>query len=90
MPAIAFRSVASNYMDSGTSVTVNKPTGTLEGDFLVAFCLGNMPSGSDWAFPGDGEWTVAAQSNGDNRMSMGYKVAGESEPSTYEFTFGSS
>lgn len=67
-----------------SSVTVNKPTGTTEGDLLFAFIggtrSGSVPSG----------WTQLlseAQGTSTGTVYLYYKFAGASEPSSYTFNF---
>jgi hypothetical protein len=76
---------------SGTTVTVTKPTGTLEGHVLVAqwatraaLLTGAMTLPDDWE-----EVVFLGVASGPT-VKWAYKVAGASEPSTYDFTVSSS
>jgi hypothetical protein len=81
---LAFRS-ASSASSGTTTVTCNKPTGTVSGDVLIASWAsraditdGNMtlPSG----------WVKATYLDADTpTIKVAYKVCGGSEPSTYDF-----
>jgi hypothetical protein len=70
---------------NGSTLTLNKPTGTQEGDVLVAWIVGqsttSAPSG----------WTVIDsvdfnESPLSDSLTTLYKVAGASEPSSYDFS----
>lgn len=67
---------------AGTSLVINKPAGTQEGDLLVAVmsCAG----GVSWT--GDTDWTEVADLAGTPSLRIAYKVAGASEPASYTFT----
>ena len=84
--AITHRNSQTYASDSSTgSLIFTKPTGTLEGDILVAFIVYssagdtiNPPTGFVEIEGGTGTTSVTAKSY--------YKVAGDSEPTTYSFT----
>jgi hypothetical protein len=69
---------------SGT-LTINKPTGTQQGDIMVAVTASdngtNMSELSGW--------TRVVNVISDNFLTVQYKVAGGSEPSSYSFTCSS-
>jgi hypothetical protein len=65
---------------SGTTLVINKPSGTAENDLLVAICV-RANTGGNWTGPSG--WTEAADANG---ISVHYKTAGASEGSSYTFT----
>jgi hypothetical protein len=79
--------IASYATGVGTSpITLTKPTGTVEGDLLVVNIIYDDPR--DWVTPPTG-WT-ATISNGDGGVLRSYvftKIAGASEPASYDFTF---
>lgn len=72
----------SNAVNVSTLV-INKPTGTVEGDLMVAAMA--CDSGSR-TWTGDTGWTEAADQGVDPDLRIAYKVAGASEPSSYTFT----
>lgn len=65
---------------------VNKPTGTIEGDLMVAVM--SRVGATLWA--GDTGWTEVADQGATPSLRVAYKVAGASEPSSYTFTMDSS
>lgn len=72
----------------GTAVTVDKPTGTLEGHYMIAVTHGYVGD----TFTAPSGWTlIDAQNDGDSGTSLRSRVytkfAGASEPSNYTFTF---
>ncbi|MFM9006540.1 MAG: hypothetical protein ACKOSR_13735, partial [Flavobacteriales bacterium] len=91
---IALRGTATTATTTGTTLTINKPTGVVAGDVMLVNIsqLGN--SGTDASLTG---WTLSqavtipttgGASNGRRAMVL-YKVAGGSEPTSYSFTLGS-
>jgi len=83
---ITFRAAASaaNSSYAATSVTVSKPTGTVEGDVMIA-ALGWDANGSITAPSG---WTLIRSTlyDVDNNVAAWYKVAGASEPADYTWS----
>jgi hypothetical protein len=73
-------------VNNTSSVTVSKPTGTASGDFMIAFAQ----SGGSIVHSAPAGWTkhsVLTDTLGTNLTNtLFYKVAGGSEPSTYNFT----
>ncbi|MGA9349661.1 MAG: GEVED domain-containing protein, partial [Anaerolineae bacterium] len=70
----------------GTSLTINKPTGTVQGDLLLAaISVDGTPNIS----PPDTTWTTIRERNSGSqvRLEVYYKVAGSSEPDSYRFTW---
>lgn len=72
----------------GTAVTVNKPTGTLQGHYMVAVTHGYVGD----TFTAPSGWTlIDAYNDADSGTSLRSRVytkfAGASEPSNYTFTF---
>lgn len=86
-PVVNSFSVAVTSANS-LSIIVNKPTGTTEGDLLVAI-MGTDGDGETLGTPGG--WTAITGNIGINHTSRSwYKIAGASEPSSYTFTVSSS
>jgi hypothetical protein len=71
---------------SGSTVVVDRPTGTVEGDLMVGFCL----SDNTGSWTGDTGWTEVLDFNGGAALRIAYKVATASEPSSYTFTYTAS
>lgn len=87
--AIAVRGAATTASGSGiTSVNINKPTGTLEGDVMVAAI---SLSGSQ-SITAPAGWTLVLSGNNgtDVQVDTYYKPAGASEPSSYSFSWTTS
>lgn len=91
--ALQRRAVATNT-DGGTAsltAVLNKPTGTLSGDLIVAAIAIADSAGTLTVSPPDGTWTqqtdLAYASGGAQHLTILTKTAGGSEPSTYNFTF---
>ncbi len=85
----AFRSASSAGTSSAT-LTINKPTGTVSGDVMLA-TIAIRPNTATITASG---WTLVrrmdnASGNG-NSLAVYYKVAGASEPGSYSFTFSTS
>jgi len=86
--ALAYRSAATTNTSgsSSTSVTVNKPSGVVDGDFMVcAICLDNPSNG----YTAPSGWTERQNSDLDHGGANGSvwtKQAGSSEPSSYTWT----
>lgn len=93
---LAYRASSTKQQDFASSlfgmpiVTLNKPSGVVEGDLMVMDLSLNSSSGSIMTPPSG--WTVVYdatnlvdQSPGIMRGSFYYKVAGANEPSTYTF-----
>ncbi len=85
--AISFRSYASNSQNNGSPLNISKPTGTVNGDLMIALI------GSDRAVQYDVisapvGWTQIDQGGVATTMSVAsfYKIA-SSEGSDYDFTF---
>ena len=92
---LAYRSSTSKQQDFSSSlspvtVTMNKPTGVVEGDLMVMDL--SLPSSSGSIMSAPTGWTVIyddtnliEQSPGNMEGAFYYKVAGASEPSSYSF-----
>lgn len=83
--AVQFRASATSINDSSSPCTVNKPTGTAEGDMLLLHVhltddvAPGVPSG----------FNLVDLVSGANGCYVYAKLAGDSEPSTYDITFAS-
>ena len=89
--AVALRAAGTGtHVSSGTTLTLNLPAGTQEGDYLIAFIHSQASTATvDFAPPAG--WTKIGPSftpnSATNRVtSMFAKFAGSSEASTYVFT----
>lgn len=80
MPAPVYESVSSNT-GSAASLTLNKPSGTVEGDLLLAWCVSTAAN-----------WLAETGWNNElsDRTMFYWKIAGASEPSSYTFDNSSS
>lgn len=85
-PTITFVNSASNQNTSSgiTQLTINKPTGTVENDLMIAFCM--CTSAETWT--GDTGWTEIADFGSRPSLRIAYKIATASEASSYTFTTG--
>lgn len=82
--ALAIRAVATQ--SSGTSPrTVTKPAGTLAGDMMLL----HVGCASDVAVTPPSGFTLVAEITGTNLIRVYKKIAGSSEPATYDVTFTS-
>jgi hypothetical protein len=82
-----FQSYTAGESALSTSLTLDKPVGTVSGDLLVAL----MTSSSDGiTFTGASGWTEILDSAATPSLRAAYLVAGGSEPSNYTFTASSS
>lgn len=68
---------------NGSSLVINKPTGTQQGDIMVAF-MGTSGVNATWT--GDTGWTEVADQGSGFSLRVAYKVAGASEGASYTFT----
>jgi hypothetical protein len=67
---------------NGTALAINKPTGTREGDLMLAV----MNSQTSVTWTGDTGWTEVADQGSGASTRIAYKLAGASEPASYTFT----
>lgn len=77
---------ASWNIETDTSVAVNKPTGTAEGDYMVAIVGNASGNASQVTLPAG--WTLEDQYDGGFgllHVKVATKVAGPSEPASYTF-----
>jgi hypothetical protein len=87
--AIAQRGAATTGTTTGTSLTINKPTGVVAGDVMIVNIaqIGNnttAPSLSGWTLIAGADLLGVTLRYG----AVLYKVAGASEPTSYTFTLG--
>lgn len=68
---------------TGSSLIINKPTGTQQNDLMIAFMTTDSGT-STWT--GDTSWTEIADQGTVPNIRIAYKVAGASEGSSYTFT----
>lgn len=80
-----FWSSASAEVTFATGLTINKPSGVVSGDTLVAIVAGG---GVTWT--GDTGWTEAIDQGALPGIRVAYKTAGGSEGASYTFTGSSS
>ncbi len=85
-PGPVLISQASGTTANGTALVINKPTGTREGDLMIASMNGDVGT-STWT--GDTGWTEVVDQNNRPNLRIAYKVAGASEGASYTFTFSS-
>ena len=74
-----------------TSITLSTPSGTSEGDLLIAAVVTDLKTSSSLAAPGGQGWTVINLGEGGNAVTLGvwWKIAGASESGTHQFSWGS-
>jgi transcriptional regulator CtsR/regulation of enolase protein 1 (concanavalin A-like superfamily) len=92
LAAPAFRSAASKGAGSGVlSLTINKPTGTVPGDVMVA-SISFRPNTATITVPSG--WTLIRRidnaNTNPNSLAIYRKAAGSSEPTTYTWSFNTS
>ncbi len=85
---VQFRNYSSNFSNSASSLTVSKPSGTVEGDLLVAWLTHDDAGTLSDASAPDGSWTQMAYPGTISAFDSHswYKTASDSEPSTYTFS----
>jgi len=69
---------------TSTSFVINKPSGTANGDLLVAVMFSSGSGAQTWT--GATGWTEAIDQNTAPNLRIAYKTAGSSEGSSYTFT----
>lgn len=84
--AVQVRAASTVTVASGTSVNVNKPAGVQAGDLLL-LAVGMISDALNLSRP-PADWYLLQEGsvNGARNISVWYKVAGASEPSTYAVT----
>ena len=78
---IALRGAATTA-SGGTTLTINKPTGVVAGDILLA----NITNDNNNGTASSSGWTSISSANPGGSIHLLYKIAGGSEPSSYSFT----
>src|SRR6266403_5594592 len=92
-PVILQRGTATTaIVASGTTMTLNKPSGVVNGDVMIANI--KTEGGIFTQYPSLSGWTEIAHVDFENagahhRCALLYRIAGPSEPSSYTFFFGS-
>jgi hypothetical protein len=83
--AISFRSASPAVQNSGTSITIDKPAGTVEGDVMVATITAVAVPAISLA-----GWTSIVRTTESTNavMETFWKTAGASEPASYSFSLG--
>lgn len=89
--AIAYRASATGTVNASTSLTINKPTGTVQNDVMVAAITINPNGASVPTFTPPSGWTMIQQSTNQSgtyypSTAIFYKVAGASEGASYSWT----
>ncbi|GAF69290.1 unnamed protein product, partial [marine sediment metagenome] len=71
-----------------SSIVIDKPAGVAENDLMVAV-IAQGRSGDPWTMTPPGGWSTFYNGTyyGGATLSAFYKIAGDSEPSDYTFTF---
>lgn len=90
-PSVAPEFVASasqQNTSTGASLVINKPSGTVEGDLMVAFMMGGSTATQTWTAPAG--WTEVLDQGAKPNTAIAYKVAGASEGASYTFTASAS
>lgn len=71
-----------------STLTINKPAGTIEGDLMIAV-MGTDSGSTTWT--GDTDWIeIADLGTSNHSLRVAYKIAGTSEGLNYTFTYNSS
>lgn len=88
---ITYRAAATANSDTVTSFAINKPTGTLQDDLMLAgIAIRNTGAVSEVTVTPPSGWTLIlrTQQAFDYALLSFYKVAGSSEPASYTWTLG--
>lgn len=84
-PATFIASAQTQNTTNTDLLVINKPTGTVENDLMVAVMASNGNKAATWT--GDTGWTEVADQGGTTAtVRIAYKVAGASEGASYTFT----
>lgn len=87
-PSVTYIASASTQNAStGATLAINKPTGTAQGDLMLALLTAGSVAAT-WT--GDTDWTEVADQGARPGLRVAYKVAGASEGGSYTFTASSS
>ncbi len=91
-PAITLRAAAASANNGGgaASLTINRPTGVAENDFLLA--LVSVQGGTSRTISSPTGWSLLRRDNQGTNLAQAvyYKAAGPAEPSSYQWTFNAS
>lgn len=68
---------------AAAALSINRPAGTIEGDFMVAIV--SAAAGAD-TWTGDTGWSEVCDQAAIPTLRIAYKIAGASEPTSYTFT----
>ena len=83
--AISFVAATTQVQNSGTTISINKPTGVADGDLMVAALY--VQSDSPPTITPPSGWVSRGTDTGTNtRAQVFTKIAGPSESTTYDFT----
>src|SRR3990172_9172095 len=87
MPAYQSHATNGTVEGSGTTITIDKPSGTAEGDLLVAQIVHGTGSQSTLDGGQPSGWTqIGVGNNADHNIGVWWKIAGAAEPANYTFT----
>ena len=81
-----YQSFNEGKCEEATSVVVNKPSGVVEGDLMIAFCSTDGYTETHTAPSASWNKIIKDVANGGSTFSIWYKIADASEPSTYTFS----
>jgi len=82
MAQVTFVATAGNTSQTGTSMVINKPTGTVDGDLMIAYFSAAVSGNTMTTLAG---WTAISQLNTNDQSHFFYKVA-SSEGSNYTWS----
>jgi hypothetical protein len=68
----------------GASLVINKPTGTQEGDLMIAIAGTDARPGRNWSQPSG--WNEVRDQGAGTNLMVSHYIAGASEPGSYTFT----
>lgn len=79
---------ANSGSSAAASLTINTPTGTSPGDFMIATISINNGSSATITAPSGGGWTLLVRTNNTTILGQGvyWKIAGNGEPANYQWT----
>lgn len=86
---IAQRGAATTATSTGTTITINRPTGVVAGDIMLVNISSRDTGGNNLSNPTSGGWTLVQGSQITQARRWGavmYKIATGSEPADYTFT----
>ena len=86
MACPVYQSFAEGKCEEATSVVVNKPSGVVEGDLMIAFCSTDGYTETHTAPSASWNKIIKDVENGGSTFSIWYKIAGASEGASYTFS----